>query len=427
MVISCQQFKPESKLLRPLMTPIPPIPSTAAIHPTPPPRQSWEVPPNIPQVTTSLETIRQDPVAGLAYVLKTFDVPGHWSGKGQYVEFDRKEPITQLIEGKSLGRGASADVHEVTCSGVTLAKKQIFCSRRMKLEDVKRELDILKRINHKHVITLVGSYVQGKVLGLLLYPAAVCDLGVFLDELDEEHRSQGQGMGEGLSRILERLEIDQSLSSAYARLKGIYGCLSEAIRYLHDNNVRHKDLKPRNILLDRNDCLYVADFGMSRDITDASTSITDGMERGTYKYCAPEVARYEPRGRAADIYSLGCVFLEINTVYRRLSLIEFDDFRTKDGDHSFQNSPSKLQEWMSQLRAIKTYDDEEGRGIFDITDIIEKMVAEDSKLRPTVATICASLAILNKQAYYCACCREKGPLEAYQELCRSQGENHASC
>ena len=109
-----------------------------------------------------------------------FDSPGHWSGRGRHVEFDRKETIP-LEEGKPLGRGASADVHEVNCRGITLARKKIYCNRRMKLEDVRRELDILKKLNHKHVVTLVGSFIQGQLLGLLLFPAAVCDLGVFLD------------------------------------------------------------------------------------------------------------------------------------------------------------------------------------------------------------------------------------------------------
>jgi hypothetical protein len=49
----------------------------------------------------------------------------------------------------------------------------------MGIEDVRQELDILKRLNYKHVITLVRSHTQKDILGLLLFPAAACDLGVF--------------------------------------------------------------------------------------------------------------------------------------------------------------------------------------------------------------------------------------------------------
>jgi len=301
-----------------------------------------------------------------------------------------------------LGRGSFADVYEVTCQGILVARKQIYCTRHMKIEDVKRELDILKKLSHKHVVTLLGSYTQNKILGLLLHPVAVCDLGVFLDELDEEQRSGATELGEGLSKLADRLGLPGSLSGMRERLNKVYGCLANAIQYLHDQNVRHKDIKPRNVLLHRNDGLYITDFGLSRDTTDSSSSVTNGIDRGTYLYCAPEVALYEPRGRAADIYSLGCVFLEINTVHRRLSLAAFEDFRTEDEDRSYQNNPQKLLEWMSKLRQIKT--DNPKSGIFDIVDIIEKMVSPVANDRPVIETICSSLYMLGDLVYFGKCC-----------------------
>lgn len=350
-----------------------------------------------------------------ASILARFDVPGNWSGKGQHVEFMRHESIP-LEEGISLGRGASADVHEVTCCGVKIARKQIFCSRRMKIEDVKRELEILRKLDHKHVVTLIGSYTQSRVLGLLLFPAAVCDLGVYLDELDEEQRASNDTIGEPMARLCERLGVYPSIYSAREKLNSVYGCLANAVQYLHDNDVRHKDLKPRNILLDRNDGLFVTDFGLSRDTTDASTSVTNGIERGTYKYCAPEVARYEPRGRAADIYSLGCVFLEINTVYRQLSLVEFDIFRTENEDHSFQNSPAKLKEWMTKLRAVPAPLRQE-QGIFDLMDLVGTMVADAPAERPLISKVISTLKILGREAYFGSCCAVPSDREQrYNEL-----------
>jgi serine/threonine protein kinase len=285
----------------------------------------------------------------------------------------------------------------------------------MRIEDVKRELDILKKLSHKHVVTLLGSYTKNRILGLLLHPVAVCDLGLFLDELDEYQRLDPPHPGEGLEKLMDRLGFPRDVHRARERLNGVYGCLANAVQYLHEHDIRHKDIKPRNILLDRNDGLYITDFGLSRDTADASSSVTNGIERGTYKYRAPEVARYEPRGRAADVYSLGCVFLEINTVHRRLSLAAFDDFRTENEDRSFQNNPQKLLEWMSKLRQISI--DTPDSGVFDMVYIIEKMVSPNPSNRPVIGAVCSSLYVLGDLVYFGKCC----VTPRYQALVNEKG------
>jgi serine/threonine protein kinase len=275
----------------------------------------------------------------------------------------------------------------------------------MKIADVKRELDILKKLSHKHVVTLLGSYTQNNqnnILGLLLHPVAVCDLRDLLDELDENQNLAWADCSVNFKKLMERLGFRDDRHKMRERLTRVYGCLANAIQYLHNNDIRHKDIKPRNILLDRDDGLYVTDFGLSRDTTDASSSVTNGNAVGTYKYCAPEVAMSEPRGRAADIYSLGCVFLEINTVHRRLSLGAFKSFRTTGSDCSYQNNPQKLQEWMSKLRQIRI--DNVDSGIFDIVDIIERMVSTIAKDRPAIRDICSSLYLLGDLIFFGKCC-----------------------
>jgi serine/threonine protein kinase len=149
-----------------------------------------------------------------------------------------------------------------------------------------------------------------------LHPIAIYDLGVFVDKLDEEQRQDvtqievGEGLnitevevGAEFPKLIDRLGFPPTANHARERLNKVYGCLANAVQYFHNNNIRHKDLKPQNILLHRNDGLYVTNFGLSRDTTDASTNVTDVKERGTYKHYAPEVAGYQRRGRAADVCS----------------------------------------------------------------------------------------------------------------------------
>jgi len=99
---------------------------------------------------------------------------------------------------------------------------------------------------------------------------------------------------------------------------------------------------------------------------------------------------------------LGCVFLKINTVYRGLSLLDLDNFRTEDEDPSFQNNPGKLQQWISKLRGIEV--SKPDQGVFDIIDIIEKMVSEDASVRPVIGKVCSSLSVLSEDVYFEKCC-----------------------
>jgi len=79
------------------------------------------------------------------------------------------------------------------------------------------------------------------------------------------------------------------------RIWPCFGCLTRALAYLHDNNIRHKDMKPSNILLPRDD-IWVTDFVSAKDFTDDSTSTSKSQERGTLRYCAPGVSKYSKSG-----------------------------------------------------------------------------------------------------------------------------------
>ncbi|KAF2000281.1 kinase-like protein, partial [Amniculicola lignicola CBS 123094] len=128
-------------------------------------------------------------------------------------------------------------------------------------------------------------------LGLLLHPVAVCDLATFMEDF-------------------EAIDFDDKCNRyLYSQI----GCIVAAVEYLHIQSIRHKDLKPSNILLSPNR-LWLTDFGSATDFSMLSVSATENGERGTPKYFAPEVATFSPNGRAADIFSLGCILLEICTL-----------------------------------------------------------------------------------------------------------------
>ncbi|XP_056391742.1 serine/threonine-protein kinase 17B isoform X2 [Hyla sarda] len=80
----------------------------------------------------------------------------------------------------------------------------------------------------------------------------------------------------------------------------------EGVKFLHENNIVHLDLKLQNILLSRLEPpgnIKIVDFGMSRKI--GNSEIREIM--GTTEYLAPEVLNYEPITTATDIWSIGVI------------------------------------------------------------------------------------------------------------------------
>jgi serine/threonine protein kinase len=85
--------------------------------------------------------------------------------------------------------------------------------------------------------------------------------------------------------------------------------------YLHENRIRHKDIKPQNVLV-KGYQVFLTDFGISLDWSELNQSTTSGPAIRTLHYCAPEVADFMPRNSLSDVWSLGCVFLEIWTALK---------------------------------------------------------------------------------------------------------------
>jgi len=87
--------------------------------------------------------------------------------------------------------------------------------------------------------------------------------------------------------------------------------LCDAMAAAHDASVIHRDLKPQNILLDKEGTAYIADFGISRSLDSGETMTRQGAVLGTVDYMSPEQARGETPDHRGDIYSLGMVLYRI--------------------------------------------------------------------------------------------------------------------
>jgi tetratricopeptide (TPR) repeat protein len=291
---------------------------------------------------------------------------------GQHCHFRRNEPLPFEEKG-ILGSGGFGQVDKVLSliSFREYARKLVIrnIAFGQRKENVKRfiaEIEILKRLKHRHVVEFVGSYTDPKYMGLIMSPIAEMDLSTYLARTD---------------------------TSRHGELRTFYGCLARALEFLHEQKVRHKDIKPSNILVHHGKILFT-DFGLSFDFTDAEGSTTVSMVNGmTPRYCAPEVAMYEPRNTSSDIWSLGVVFLEMTVVLKGRTVEYMYQFLIEHGSRQayIRTNPTALLELVAELRGTDHLAD-------NIALVwVQEMLLTEQHLRPTAASLVASITSTIKE------------------------------
>lgn len=193
---------------------------------------------------------------------------------------------------KLLGEGSYAKVYLADFKNNlgTSNKFQLACkiidTRKAPRDFVKkflpRELDILIKLNHPHIIH-VHSIFQRKSKYFIFMRFA--EQGDLLDYVSKKGPTS-----EPQARVWFRQ-------------------LALAIQYLHDMDIVHRDLKCENALVTSNFNLKLADFGFSRYTTDASgKSILSDTYCGSLSYAAPEILRGQPYyPKNTDLWSLGVI------------------------------------------------------------------------------------------------------------------------
>jgi serine/threonine protein kinase len=237
-----------------------------------------------------------------------------------------------LVPKGVLGHSNTAVVEKVRCKRIMLARKKIRCNWRVKREEMIEEVAHLQRLSHAHVVRVVGTYVIGNELSILLYPATTHNLETFMNEYTEL-RDQPRSSFSLPSLI--------SMKTALIRFNK---CLASTIAYVHANLSKHMDIKPTNLLVQEKISengidykIYLADFGIARSYRAVFDVETDSPTPFSRTYAAPEVTRQDTRGFPADIFSLGCVVLEIEAVLSN-QMKEIIDIRCRNpnGDQTYQ-------------------------------------------------------------------------------------------
>ncbi len=174
--------------------------------------------------------------------------------------------------------------------------------------------------------------VKGRIVALKLLPEALSGDAVFRERLQREARSAGRlqephvvpihdyGEIDGQlfvdMRLIDGIDLRTVLSRSGpmppARAVGIIRHIASALDAAHEAGVLHRDVKPENILITRDDFAYLVDFGIASAASEKTLTET-GTAIGTYAYMAPERFSSEPVTLRADIYALACVLYQCLT------------------------------------------------------------------------------------------------------------------
>lgn len=200
--------------------------------------------------------------------------------------------LSDYITEQELGHGSYGMVYKVK-SQIT---KQTYVIKKINIEhlpsknqkEVINEAQILKKLDHPHIVKYFCSFLEGKYLCIVMEYINGGDLHKLIKSQQEK------------KQFLPESEIWRMSSE-----------LSSAVSYLHSKNIIHRDIKTLNILVTKDQTVKIADLGASK-IVSAPMQVT---RVGTPLYLAPELVKHKPYDYKVDVWALGCVIYTLATLH----------------------------------------------------------------------------------------------------------------
>lgn len=186
-----------------------------------------------------------------------------------------------------LGKGGMGDVYRAVQNGLErsvalkilpslLARSPEFSERFF------TEAYSISRLQHQNIVTI---YDYGEVDG-------------------QKFIAMQFIQGDTLSRLIQEKSLD------YPRIISIAKQICRGLKYAHQNEIVHRDIKSGNIMVEPGDKVYISDFGIAK-VIDAPGITTAGMAMGTPEYMAPEQCEGGMVDGQSDIYGLGVILFEM--------------------------------------------------------------------------------------------------------------------
>ncbi|XP_022916965.1 cAMP-dependent protein kinase catalytic subunit 3 [Onthophagus taurus] len=200
--------------------------------------------------------------------------------------------------------------------------------RLKQVEHVKNEKNILLEINHPFIVNLFWCHRDDTSIYMLF--EYVCG-----GELFSYLRNAGR------------------FSTQNANF---YACeIISAVDYLHSKNIVYRDLKPENLLLDKEGHLKITDFGFAKKLTDRTWTLC-----GTPEYLAPEIIQSKGHNKAVDWWALGILIYEM--------LVGYPPFYDDNPFGIYEKILSGKIEWVRHMDPVAK-------------DLIKKLLVQDRTKR----------------------------------------------
>lgn len=195
---------------------------------------------------------------------------------------------------EEVGQGGMATVYKAKCKllnryvAIKILKEEFIDDKNF-MKKFKRESQAAASLSHPNILNVYD--VGAETINEKNIPYIVME---FIE-------------GKTLKQIIVergRLTVDETIY--YSRQ------IAEAIKHAHINNVIHRDIKPQNIMITKDNRVKVTDFGIARAASSSTLTVSSNV-LGSVHYFSPEQARGGYTDETSDIYSLGITMYEMVT------------------------------------------------------------------------------------------------------------------
>ncbi|KAG6900863.1 hypothetical protein C0993_009981 [Termitomyces sp. T159_Od127] len=204
------------------------------------------------------------------------------------------------IKGALIGAGSFGKVYlgMDASTGLLMAVKQVELPtgsapnqerKKSMLSALEREIELLKNLQHANIVQYLYSSIDDEYLNIFLeyvpggsVTALIRNYGAFEEPL----------------------------------VKNFVRQILEGLNYLHERDIIHRDIKGANILVDNKGGIKISDFGISKKVDDnllTGNRVNRPSLQGSVFWMAPEVVKQSAHTQKADIWSVGCLIVEMLT------------------------------------------------------------------------------------------------------------------